>query len=287
MPDKVDPAQVIAEHYGDQVVPGHRYHTPLPPDLAPWYLYTTNGGHSILVTLGGEGQEIDAPVKSVLRQGWTITDTGLVHCPLPYDPVLGLTIADGDAEYDDAPATSARATGHTFTVGKPYNPRVTTWPDGVAQWRLTDDGVELAIFYGTPTADEIEAVRKGNARFALLAGQHALILGHRLEPLAWADTPWQVVRQTDAPAGLPLPGPGTKLMVHVVLVDSRTGILVAQRVITWPGRFVEAVRKAIRTQSLNKSTVAQGDQEINAWYQRYPTTEQLIAAADINERGGE
>lgn len=265
---------------------GRRYHTPLPPDLEPWYLYTTDGGHSILVTLGGEGEEIAAPVKSVLRQGWTITDTGFVHCALPYDPVLGLTVADGDAEYDDGPATSTPATGHTFTVGQPYNPRVTTWPDGVAQWRLTDDGVELAIFYGNPTAVEIEAVKKGKARFALLAGQHALILGHRFEPLPWADTPWQVVRQTDAPAGLPLHGPGTKLMVHVVLVDSHTGILVAQRVITWPGRFVEAVRKAIRTQSLNKSTVAQGDQEINDWYQRYPTTDQLIAAADIKERGG-
>ncbi|WP_433678724.1 hypothetical protein [Nocardia sp. CA-119907] len=136
-----------------------------------------------------------------------------------------------------------------------------------------------------PTDTEVIAVKKGATRFALLAGQHALILAHRFDPMPWSDAPWQVVRQTNATAGLPLIGADGRLRVTVFLVDANTGIIAAIRGTTWTARFVEAVRAAIRTQSLNHSTEAQGAAEINAWYQRYPTSDKLVAAADINTRG--
>ncbi|WP_028479071.1 hypothetical protein [Nocardia sp. CNY236] len=73
MPDneKVDPAAVIKSTYGPYTLPGRRYPRPLSPELEPWYLYTADGGHSILVVLDGlgDGDEVAAPVKAVLRQG--------------------------------------------------------------------------------------------------------------------------------------------------------------------------------------------------------------------------
>ncbi len=88
-----------------------------------------------------------------------------------------------------------------YTVGELYNPSRTSWPDGVCQWRLSPNGVELVLFYGSPTSDEVHAIGKGKTRFGLLAGEHSLILAHKFGPLPWSDTPWQACRQTDT-AGL-------------------------------------------------------------------------------------
>ncbi|WP_433635598.1 hypothetical protein [Nocardia sp. CA-120079] len=288
MPDHVDPATVIAATYGAYAIPGRRYPATLPPELEPWYLYTGDGGHSILITLGGEGEEVAAPVKAVLRTGWTITTKGYVRCDLPYDPNLGLVTDPDDDEYDDttqATDTTSAAPPHRYAVGELYHPNHTRYPDGAIHWELSERGATMVMFMAAPTDTEVMAVRKGAAQFALLAGQHALILAHQFDPMPWSDTPWQVVRQTNATAGLPLIGAHGHLMVTVFLVDANTGIIAAIRGTTWTARFVEAVRAAIRTQSLNHSTEAQGAAEITTWYQRYPTTDKLVAAADIKTRG--
>ncbi|RAS59539.1 hypothetical protein C8D87_114151 [Lentzea atacamensis] len=222
----------------------------------------------------------------MLRAGWKLTPEGLVQCDLPYDPNLGLITDPADDEYDADQAREPEPL-HRHAVGELYQPgRTHPWPDNVCQWRLSDQGVELLMLYSAPNETEIQDVREGEARFALLAGEHALILAHRFGTRPWADTPWQACRQLDAPTGLPLIAAEGHLQVIVQLVDSKTGIIKAIRATTWPGRFVEAVRAAMRKQALNASTDAQGGAEINAWYLRYPKTPDLVRAADINVRGG-
>jgi len=285
--DRVDPATVIADTCGAYMVPGRRYPRPLPPELEPWYLYIADGGHSVLIAVDGTpGSEVPAPVKAVLRAGWTLTPAGYVHCELPYDPKLGLITDPDDVEYDDEPDSAAAGKQlYKYKVGELYSSNRTQWPDGGMRWTLSEDGVSLVLFFAAPTDVEVTAVRTGAARFALLAGEHALILAHRFTPLRWSDSPWQAVRQTNATAGLALVGPDGRLIVTVYLVDANTGITAAIRVTTWSARFVEAVRTAIRTQSLNRSTEAQGATEIDAWYRRYSTTDQLVAAANLNIKG--
>ena len=88
------------------VVPGKTYPTPLPGELAPWYAYTADGGHSIAVALagfytrGGDPAEflVPAPVRSVIRAGWTAQD-GWIICDLPYDAETGLITDPADGEY--------------------------------------------------------------------------------------------------------------------------------------------------------------------------------------------
>lgn len=291
MPDRVDPAQVIASTHGAYVVAGRTYPRPLPPELAPWHCYTADGGHSLVVLLAAHAGDYDkpgadigqhtvpAPVKSVLRAGWTVRADGFLVTDLPYDERIGLVTDPDDDELDaDTPAGTEQ---HTYAVDKPYNPRKTTWPDGLMQWRLTETGVMLVLFLGAPTAREIEAVKSSPAQFALVAGQHALLLAHRFEPgLPWSDAPWQACRQ-DAPVGLPPIGQTGHLRVSVLLVDANTGIVKAIRQTSWPARFVEAVRAAMRTQALNRSTDAQGQAEIAGWYRRYRDSEELVGGADL------
>ncbi|MCU4750230.1 hypothetical protein [Streptomyces sp. G-5] len=95
-----DPATVIREALGPCLKAGVSYHSKLPADLAPWYCYTVDGGHAILVRVPAAGRQfVPAPVKTVLRAGWTLQD-GCLVADLPYDDAIGLEVPDGDDEYE-------------------------------------------------------------------------------------------------------------------------------------------------------------------------------------------
>jgi hypothetical protein len=91
------------EHW---VLPGREYPQPLPDAVVPFYCYTRDGGHSLLVVLENEyraGQKperfiIPAPVKTVLRAGYHLKE-GLLWCTLPYEPDSGLVVEEGDLEF--------------------------------------------------------------------------------------------------------------------------------------------------------------------------------------------
>jgi len=88
------------------VLTGRKYPHPLPDDLTPFYCYTRDGGHSILVVLENEYRRADspvrfiipAPVKTVLKAGYLVHD-GLVWTVLPNDLNSGLQVEDEDGEY--------------------------------------------------------------------------------------------------------------------------------------------------------------------------------------------
>ena len=91
---------------GPWVLTGRSYPHPLPDDAAPFYCYTRDGGHSLLVVLeneyrAGEKPErfvIPAPVKTVLRAGYRVKDD-LLWSTLPYERDSGLVVEEGDLEF--------------------------------------------------------------------------------------------------------------------------------------------------------------------------------------------
>lgn len=149
-------------------------------------------------------------------------------------------------------------------------------------------GVELLLTFPRPSSEEINAVRSGEAKFALIAADHALMLCHRFGAQPWQDAPWQAVRQAmgDRAVGLAEGAPDQHLVVQVVLVDGATGIVRALRAVTWPPEFVAAVRTAIERQQAAGGTDQDGERQIAEWYRQYPTTTAAVAAADIIVTGG-
>ncbi|WP_030576694.1 hypothetical protein [Streptomyces anulatus] len=89
---------------GESVVPDRAHPQPLPPELAPWYVYTEELGHCIAVAVAGmykpEGDPWQymtvAPVSMVLRVEWTRQDL-IIVAPVPYRTDIGCVIFD-DAE---------------------------------------------------------------------------------------------------------------------------------------------------------------------------------------------
>lgn len=102
-----DPSAVITAIFGDTVSrTPHTYPRPLPAELAPWYAYFDDAGHSIIIAVESMyDPKLDpaeylcpASVKSVLRAGWTRCD-GLIVCDLPYSTDLGLMCPVDEYEY--------------------------------------------------------------------------------------------------------------------------------------------------------------------------------------------
>lgn len=97
-------SETIRKVLGPFHVGGKAYHSPLPPELAEWYCYASDAGHSILVILTRDykpGVDLTdalcpAPVKAVLR-GWK-AEGGYVVCDLPYSSQVGLQTDPADDE---------------------------------------------------------------------------------------------------------------------------------------------------------------------------------------------
>lgn len=147
--------------------------------------------------------------------------------------------------------------------------------------------VRMTLFLRSPTNAEIdEAQNAPHMDFALIPGEHALILAHRFGDGLWADGSWEAGRQALSP-GVPDPGTDHHIPVSVALVDSTTGILRAHRITTWPPQFAIAVRDAIATQLHAGAPADVRYTELRTWVNRYPEPAMLVdELASIIVRGG-
>jgi hypothetical protein len=84
------PEDVVADNIPG-AVPCRDYHQVLPPDLSPWYVYTSAGGHQLMIhPAGTRAPDWDpaaflvlVPVRTVLRAGWRAED-GVIVSPVPF-----------------------------------------------------------------------------------------------------------------------------------------------------------------------------------------------------------
>lgn len=106
----MNPRQIITESLGAYLTqPQPAYPRPLPADIAPWYCYTGDGGHSVLGLLAEQVELwtdnpldylVPIPVKSVLR-GYRV-EHGYIVSTSPdvgYDRNRGLLTPREDDEY--------------------------------------------------------------------------------------------------------------------------------------------------------------------------------------------
>lgn len=179
---------------------------------------------------------------------------------------------------------------HELRVGQPYHPGRQSWPE-VAQYQHRGGGHELLLCLACPTGTEVEAVRRGEAEFALYAHEDLIVLLYRFgaagRGIPWSDAPysWHLV-----PAGeraLPPDVAGNeRALLTVVLVDAATGIIRALRVVSWSPAFTAAVHAAIRAQAARPWSEAVYDAALDLLYARYPTTGALLERAVARTTGG-
>ncbi len=131
----IDPTEVIKKALAGIVDLTASYTRPLPSALRKWYVYTLDGGHSIVCWLEEHRDVIRAnpqeawqecvpvPVKTVLRLGYDVVDGCIVVKGLTYDPFIGVEVPDGDDEFQRIEPTDASSmmmmengTGYPSTI---------------------------------------------------------------------------------------------------------------------------------------------------------------------------
>lgn len=183
-------------------------------------------------------------------------------------------------------------TTHKIEVGRPYRQGVRQLPQG-AHYSYGLAGHELLLAIPSPEKGEVEAVRQGEAEFALFTAGSLVVLLYRLgragSGIPWGDAPysWHLVpeERRDVPSADLEAGKRAVLSVH--LVDAATGIVRALRLVSLSPELTRELHQAIRSQALGAWPPPGGyDAALDALYERHPTTESLLAHARARSKGG-
>lgn len=268
-----------------------KYHTPLPGDIAQWYVYTLNSGHRILCVLNKdlddnmtgidyEDRLVSLPVKTVLR-GYAVKNGFVVIDP---DFIAG---AEDDREFDPD-AVNPR---FTLSVGELYLTGRTSWPEAV-EYNYYRGNHELRFFLKNPSRYVTEVIRKMPVHLGLYLQddiilfvykftdyKKQLIPVHGYSPFSIHMVPEDLRTLPDESEAV---DSGALLRVH--LVDADTGILRAARSAELSQEFVAALYHAIIAQSRTPLTDDYNErlQELDS---RYPDNENLLAHCSVRCAG--
>ena len=162
-------------------------------------------------------------------------------------------------------------------VGELYHPAMTRWLEG-NEYNYRSGMHELLLRFGTPTADEIEAVQSGRAQYALAVTGDVIWFLFRYEGLQWQDAAysWHLVPEVERRLPEPMPSETHRMAIHTVLIDADTGIVKALRYLTFTPVFTHALHEAIKKQAAMPWPGREAyDAQIADIYTRY-TTEQMV-----------
>lgn len=177
---------------------------------------------------------------------------------------------------------------HVYEVGKPYIAGKANWPEG-GEYNCRQGQHELRLFLRDPTAREVDSASRGEAEFALVVFGAVIFFLYRFGAgLPWSDAPYSIHLVPAGQRELP-PEPvsaETRALLTVILVDAVTGILRAIRAVSLSPAFTRELAGTIRRQAEQTWDPAYYDAQLPAAYQKYPSTEAMLADAVARSRGG-
>ena len=179
---------------------------------------------------------------------------------------------------------------HTYSVGQPYNPTITRWPE-CALYSYRSGEHELLLFLEGPSKGECLAVKKGDAKFALLLEGDVIFLLYSFgAQLPWSDAPFsyhlvEAAERTLPPLDI---GQQERALLSVTLIDAATGLIRAMRALSLSHRFTEQLHAAIHRQAARTwSGRAAYQSQVDEVRRRYRTPDLMArGAATLVIKGG-
>jgi hypothetical protein len=171
---------------------------------------------------------------------------------------------------------------HVLEVGKRHPTLKAGVPQG-AFFNWSAVGAELLLSLDRPTSAEAADVRRGAAELALAVVPPAVWLLFRIgQSFPWSEAPYCVhlLPADQRPDLSAFPSPESRLLLHVVLVDSASAVLRAQRACSLSPGFSVALADAVRAQAAGPWTDRTAyDLDLATAYRRYPMSTGLLALA--------
>ena len=150
---------------------------------------------------------------------------------------------------------------HVYKIGEKILPP--TGEDAV-RFQISDDGCTLLVQYNKPSAAE-KRIFKQPAQFEMAIVDDIIFFLSRFGTAQWMDSPFDRSKATFTHLDIPEDGEGIAL--HVLVVDSSTGILISQRMI---GLGTELSRRIITAVAMQPK-MQNFDQSLMTVYSKYST----------------
>lgn len=172
-------------------------------------------------------------------------------------------------------------------VGKPYNPKVNSWPEGIEyNWR--GGSHELRVMFNNWTRKELTAWRRKPLELALYVQQPVILLLTRPQGGEWSDSPYFYSRVPESERQLPtkieeLPE-GKTAPIQIIMIEATNGIVCGLRVVGPPREFMAALHDAIREQMERNSSEMAFDGMLLHLFQRYDSAalaKQAVASCTV------
>ncbi len=136
-----------------------------------------------------------------------------------------------------------------YTVGELYRTEATSWPECV-RFSFRSGVYELLLFWRSPSADEIAAVRTGGAQFGAALIDDALFVLFRFGALPVSDAAysWHLVPRKERSIAASL-GDQEAIALQVMLIDAGTGVVEAIRLVSLHPAVARTIVAAIQQQA--------------------------------------
>jgi len=160
-------------------------------------------------------------------------------------------------------------------VGKLFKEGKTKYPEGI-RFDINDGGMDLIIYYRSPTSKEKEAIKKGSFKHGYMVHDNVILMFFKFGQQAWMDSPFSIHNAINL-TELPEVGDGDGYGLLIYLVDANTGILKAMRMIGLDTTFSRALRSDVLKQ---RDMPYDGfDQNLGRLYQKQ--TDELVKMAKV------
>jgi hypothetical protein len=176
---------------------------------------------------------------------------------------------------------------HRLEVGKPYDPQRRSWPEG-ADYNYRAGGHEIRIFLRAAARAEVEAVRSGPVEFGFFADPMGLFLIARFTRMSFdCSYQWHRVAVEDRtlPPAWEEISPALRALIHILLVDAETGVVLALRDVSFSPEFTRALHRAIADQTVGPYDRAAHQRWADGMTAQH-TTDQLWGKCTMRCQGG-
>jgi len=288
--------QIIKKLLEENVEPGIKYHSTLPGDISPWYVYTRNSGHRILCVLRKnllsgmaeadyQDRLVSAPVKTVLR-GYAIQD-GFVIIDSDYNADTGFVTEPEDREFDKDVVN----TKYILSVGELYHPGMDSWPEAV-EYNYFSNNHELRFFLKNPSRYVTEVIRKMPVQLGLFTQDDIILIVYKFTDFkkhlipVHGYSPFSIHLVPDNLRTIPEmhADMGQEETLRIHLIDADTGILKAARSVILSSEFSSALCSAIIAQN-NKPLTADYNERLKVIDTMFPDNEILMNHCKITCAG--
>ena len=167
-----------------------------------------------------------------------------------------------------------------YEVGK-YIENTPKKYDECIKFDLTDTGINIPVFFNSPTLDEINEFAEGKIKLGYYTYKNVILVLIKIGNLSWMDMPYSIHLSNHLSAIKDFEeGNGIGLTTTLYLINAQNGILEALRVVGANNRLSVNLIKDIKKQK--EMTFEEYDVNLDYIYKTY-TTKELINRAKIIE----